>query len=93
MCCRTAVTAIVAPASGATVCAVGDPNLNGPSGENPYTITAASAATYAPLPTNFNFNALGQPVDVVTGLPRPTQTISITGLNNIVVEADTGYVH
>lgn len=85
------VTLTIAPTAGTFIC--GANNLSGPGGENPYTITAASSATYSPLPTNFNFDALGRPVDN-TGSLLPTQTITVAGgASAIVVEADTGYVH
>ena len=87
----TSATLTVAQTAGSFNC--GANNLTGPSGENPYTITAKSSATYAPAPADFNFNPLGQPVDAAGSL-LPTQTISIAdGVSSIVVEADTGYVH
>jgi MSHA pilin protein MshC len=77
----TSVILTFASAPGAAVC---DANLIGPAGENPYTITAASS-TYAPAPTNFTFNTVGQ--------PSVGQVIAIAGgVTNITVNTDTGYV-
>ena len=61
-------------------------NLTGPSGENPYTVTATGNAAYAAAPANFSFDPLGQ-----ASIP---QTINFSGGGRTVtVEADTGYVH
>lgn len=83
------LTVTFASAFGPNTC---DTNLTGPAGENPYTITSASGSGYAAVPTNFNFNPSGQPVDTAAGLPLPTQTITFAGAKAITVNADTGYV-
>lgn len=62
------------------------PNLTGPSGENPYTVTATGTASYSGTPTNFSFDPLGQ-----ASIP---QVINFAGGGRTVtVEGDTGYVH
>jgi MSHA pilin protein MshC len=61
-------------------------NLTGPSGENPYTVTATGTASFNGTPTNFSFDPLGQ-----ASIP---QVINFSGGGRTVtVEADTGYVH
>ena len=64
-------------------------NLQSPTGEASYAITAPSGIAFgAPPPTNFSFDALGRPS------PNTNQTITIAKATNpIVVEAETGYVH
>lgn len=62
-------------------------DLQSPTGEASYVITAPSGITFAATPTNFSFDALGKP----TNAP---QTININGATgSITVEAETGYVH
>jgi MSHA pilin protein MshC len=75
------ITLTIANASGAaSPCG---PNLAFPAGGN--AITAPSGITLSPA-VNINFDALGRTI--------PAQTISVSGAtNNIVVEAETGYVH
>jgi len=69
---------------GATA-ACGTP-LVSPTGQPNYVITAPAGITFAAVPANFNFNALGT--------PSAAQTINITGaINGITIEAETGYVH
>jgi MSHA pilin protein MshC len=78
----TSVTVTFASAPGAAAC---NANLIGPAGENPYIVTAAASTTFAPAPTNFTFNTLGQ--------PSLGQVITIAGgVANITVNTDTGYV-
>lgn len=77
------ITLTIANASGAAVpCTV---NLPFPSGGN--SITAPSGVTLSSSPSaTFNFDALGR--------TATAQTISVSGAtDNIVVEAETGYVH
>jgi len=51
-----------------------------------YVIAAPTGITFASVPTNFSFNALGS--------PSVAQTINITGASNaIIIESETGYVH
>ncbi|OFZ65659.1 MAG: hypothetical protein A2V79_07060 [Betaproteobacteria bacterium RBG_16_56_24] len=69
-----------------TTAACGTP-LVSPAGAANYVITAPAGVTFAALPADFNFNALGVP----TNAP---QTINITGAaDGITIEAETGYVH
>lgn len=65
-------------------------NLQSPTGDASYVITAPSGIAFgtAPSPINFSFDALGRPN------PNALQTLTIVGATNpIVVEAETGYVH
>ena len=79
----TTVTLTIASAAGTLTC---DTNLASPSGPSPYKITANSGVAFVAVPTNFQFNALGQ--------ASSGQTMSITGASgSITVEQDTGYVH
>ena len=80
----TTATLTIASAAGVSTC---DTGLAGPSGEAPpHAATARnSGAAYFPVPANFSFNALGQ--------PSLAQTITITGVGAVTVEAETGYVH
>ena len=79
----TSITLMIASASGSLVC---NTNLASPSGPTPYTITANSGVAFVALPTNFQFNALGQ--------ASLGQTMSISGASgSITVEQDSGYVH
>jgi MSHA pilin protein MshC len=67
---------------GTSACAV---NLPGPGGAPaPYTVSAQGAASFAPVPTNFNFDRVGR--------PSLAQTITASG-RAIVVEPESGYVH
>lgn len=87
------VTLTFASASGAAAC---DTPLPDPVNANPYTANSGSGAVFAPVPAGFNFSPSGQPIVPGTGLPgtlAPTQTISFSGgVQNITVNADTGYV-
>lgn len=89
----TSVTLNFASAFGTDVC---NTPLPDPVNANPYTANTGSGAVFAPVPADFNFNPGGQPVNPGTGVPgvlAPTQTISFSaGVQNIVVNADTGYV-
>ena len=67
-------------------------NLIGPKGDSPGTISAKPGVTYSPLPTSFNFDGLGQPLDEAGALVV-TQVIQIDNAANVIVEAGTGYVH
>jgi MSHA pilin protein MshC len=61
--------------------------LASPSGGATYSVTANPASiTFTATPTDFYFDALGKP-----SLGQP---IAINGVtNNIIIEAETGYVH
>lgn len=79
----TTVTLTYSPVFPPAAC---NTNLTGPSGENPYVVTATGAAAFAPTPANFSFSPLGQAsVGQVIGLSGGGRTIT--------VELDTGYVH
>lgn len=56
----------------------------GPGGD-PYVVTATAGITFTTTPTNFSFSPLGR--------ASVSNTISINGETNIVVEAESGYVH
>lgn len=63
------------------------------SGKSPAILSARSGTAYASKPINFNFNALGQPVDK-TSSTLSTQIWQVANTTrSIVVESDTGYVH
>ncbi|OIP16406.1 MAG: hypothetical protein AUK51_10640 [Comamonadaceae bacterium CG2_30_59_20] len=77
-------------ANPATVDCATAATLTGPNGSP--TVTARSGVSFSGTPSNFNFNGLGQPMDA-SGAPVATQTIQITGAADVIVEAQTGYVH
>ena len=77
-------TLTIASASG--IAAPCNTDLTGPTGTTPFVVTARSGVTFAALPTNFQFSALGQ-----ASLSQTMQVVGATG--NIVVEKETGYVH
>lgn len=84
-------TLTMASAAGTADCATATP-LAGPNGSP--TISARSGIGYSPTPTSFNFNGLGQPLSATGGTALATNvTIQIAGAANVVVEAQTGYVH
>lgn len=63
-----------------------DTDLVGPNGTLPYTVTAKPDVNYAPVPTDFSFNALGR--------PSSAKSVQVDGYPEIIsVEANTGYVH
>jgi MSHA pilin protein MshC len=70
---------------GATYGAACGPGLIGPGGAAaPYTVTAQGSVTFTAA-TTFTYDRVGRPG---TG-----QTITISGGKQIVIEAETGYVH
>lgn len=78
----TTVTLTYDPNYGTAACAA---NLPGPGGAAaPYTVTAQGAASFSPVPANFNFDRLGR--------ASLGQTITASS-RAIVVEAESGYVH
>ena len=81
------VTLTIASAAGASASC--DKNLDNPAGSSPFTITGrTSGVVFQTVPTNFSFNALGQPQ------PNSTQTVQVSGVPyKITVEKETGYVH
>ena len=67
-------------------------NLAGPTGTAPYTVTSPSTGVvYTTLPVDFNFTALGQP-SAAPGLIKITSPDGPSGLPDITVEPETGYV-
>ena len=63
------------------------------NGNMPAILSARSGTAYVTRPVNFNFNALGQPVNQSNSI-LPTQTWRVANTTrSIVVETDTGYVH
>lgn len=81
-------TLTIAATGAATSCGINP--LVGPKGESPATITARDSITYLATPSAFYFDALGQ--------PSASQALQVanagTGIGlNIIVEAETGYVH
>lgn len=79
----TTVTLTIAAAAGSSVCGS---NLASPDGASPFIVTAKTGVSFVAVPTNFQFNPLGQ---ATIG-----QTILVANASgNIVIEQDTGYVH
>lgn len=67
--------------------------LRGPKGDSPGTITAKAGVAYSGVPTSFNFDGLGQPVNAA-GVVVATQIIQVSNAAKaITVETVTGYVH
>jgi MSHA pilin protein MshC len=84
------VTLSIASAAATFTC---DSSLAGPRGESPARASARSGVTYSALPTDFNFDGLGQPL-TSTGLAQATQTIRVSNASSVItVETVTGYVH
>jgi MSHA pilin protein MshC len=91
------ITLTIASVSGAAS-ACDTPLVSPTTGQAPYKISTPSAAitlTLSPAaPATFIFDALGKPWDVSVTTPSAQKTITISSAtNNIVVEAETGYVH
>ena len=85
------VTLHISAASGVSTC---DTPLRGPAGDSPGTLTAKRSAGYRSVPPNFNFNGLGQPVDVSGVVLATSQILQVNDVNGpLTVEAVTGYVH
>ena len=79
----TTVTLTIATAAGSSVCGS---NLVSPNGASPFIVTAKTGVSFVAVPTNFQFNPLGQ---ATIG-----QTVLVTNASgNIIIEQDTGYVH
>ncbi len=90
----TQTSAALTIASAAPPSIICDTNLIAPNGTLlTYTVTAKSEINYTAVPTDFNFNALGQPITTV-GQPSLTQTLQVSGIApTITIEAETGYIH
>ena len=83
-------TLTIASAASVTTC---DTNLTGPNGVAPYSVTARNNVTYSTIPTSFNFDAKGRPIDAAGALVT-ISPIQVSGNTNaITIEAETGYVH
>lgn len=83
-------TLTIASAALATTC---DTNLIGPNGVAPYGVTARNNVTYTAMPTGFNFDGRGRPINAAGSLVA-SQTIQVSGnTNTLTIEAQTGYVH
>lgn len=68
-----------------------DTDLAGPTGTTPYTVTSSgSDIVYSSTPTNFSFNALGQPVSS-PGAIQINGPCGTCDLASITVEPETGY--
>jgi MSHA pilin protein MshC len=83
-----------APAAGAPTpgCSASPVTLVGPASATA-AVTAKPGVTFDALPTNFNFDGLGQPI-TSAGVLMATQTIQVANsAKAIQVEAATGYVH
>ncbi|MEO6147361.1 MAG: type II secretion system protein [Sulfuriferula sp.] len=80
----TTVTLSIALQAGISTC---NTPLVSPTGTSPFQVTAHGSVTFVSIPTNFQFNALGQAISP----PSPIQVNGATG--SITVEQDTGYVH
>lgn len=85
------VTVHIGSMSGFTTC---DSPLHGPTGDSVGTLTATRGAEYSIIPTDFNFNGLGQPVDASGTVLMSNQTLQVDHASGpVTVEAVTGYVH
>lgn len=90
------VTLSIANAAAINSCSV---NLPGPTGEA--SLTAKSGVSFSSIPVSFNFDGLGQPVEVDTVVPPPPipvlsaiRVLQVANVSrSITVEAVTGYVH
>lgn len=86
----TTVTLTIAGSAGSGVC---DTALVSPTGASPFAVTAGGTATFSSVPANFKFNSLGQPLAANDSLLGATQTITVSRVGDMKVEAETGYVH
>lgn len=93
----SSVTLTMAPAaptaaSATPACSASPLTLVGPVGGNAV-VTAKSGVTFDTVPTEFNFDGLGQPI-TSSGALLATQTIQVANsAKGIQVEATTGFVH
>ena len=86
------VSLSMASAAATPTCA-SSASLAGPRGDTPPLVTARSGVAFGSVPTAFNFDGLGQPVNA-SGTLLATQTLQVTGATpSITIEAVTGYVH
>jgi MSHA pilin protein MshC len=94
----TTVTLRIAANPSPATCVTGTPdastvNLVSPTGASPFVVTAKGSAAFSLVPANFKFNALGQPLAANDALLGAAQTFTVSQVGNIMVEAETGYVH
>ncbi len=90
----SSVTLAIASASSTPGCASAG-TLVGPRGESPVTLSAKPGVSFSTTlaPANFNFDALGQPVNSA-GAAMSTQTFQVSGVTpSISIESATGYIH
>lgn len=89
----TSVTLAIAANASTTDCST-PATLYGPAGETPVVKTAKSGVTFvSPLPSNFNFDGLGQPI-TSAGAAQATQTFRVTNVSpTITIESVTGFIH
>ena len=67
--------------------------LGGPTGVSPYSISS-SKASFSPVPTAFNFDPLGRPLNTSGNALIATGVIQILNVATAInVEPETGYVH
>jgi hypothetical protein len=80
----------IASAAASNTCAAA---LPGPAGQA--ALSARSGAAFSSTLTNFNFDALGQPVTTAaTPLQAATQVLQVANVSrSITIEGATGYVH
>ena len=91
----TTVTLAIALDAATFNCTTPGTTLAGPKGTTGATVslTAQRDAAFAAVPTNFNFDGLGQPI-TDTGAAVATQTFAVTDSGRtITVETATGYIH
>lgn len=80
----------MASAAASNTCAA---TLPGPNGEA--ALSARSGVAFSSTLSNFNFDALGQPVTIAaTPAQAATQVLQVANVSrSITIEAGTGYVH
>lgn len=86
----TTVTLTIAASAGSGACST---PLVSPTGASPFVVTAGGTAAFSSVPASFKFNSLGQPLAANDSLLGAAQTITVSRVGNIQVEAETGYVH
>ena len=82
----TSITLSIASLPNSSTCDTNLANLGTPSGSPTYQVNAKNGVAFVAIPTNFQFNSLGQ--------ASIGQTLSVVGATGtITIEQDTGYVH
>lgn len=86
----TGISLSMASAAGSNTCSV---SLSGPNGEA--ALSARSGVAFSSTLTNFNFDALGQPVTTAASPAQAAaQVLQVANVSrSITIEAGTGYVH